>query len=109
MECQVPLVGRSDKKFCSDECRVFYHNRKRRIQLASTQRILRILLQNRGILEKFWNEKKGICDREELLSAGFCFEYHTAQHRKGFQTIYECFEWSYQQQGKRITIGHNPK
>ncbi len=46
--CGEKIVGRSDKKFCSDECRVYHHNRKNRekARVLTDNRYFNLLYSN---------------------------------------------------------------
>lgn len=108
-ECHRPLHGRTDKKFCSDACRISYHNRKRRHQLGETYQTIRILMHNRAILQSLWSAGKKICRKEELLIKGFCFDYFTGLQRKYGRTTYRCFDWSYRRYLKHVIINPDPR
>ena len=109
IECQHRIFGRSDKRFCSDACRINYHNRKRRLQYDNTRPILRILLNNRNLLQWFWEQGKKTCKKQELIEKGFNFNYITQLQWSHCRPCYYCFDWCYQIQFKRISISPAPK
>jgi predicted nucleic acid-binding Zn ribbon protein len=51
-ECNEPFVGRSDKKFCSDQCRYLHNNRLKNDKEKEVIRINSILRRNRTILKR---------------------------------------------------------
>jgi hypothetical protein len=72
--CSGKLLGRSDKKFCSDNCRYDYHNQKNRLEkTALTRSVNDSIRQNRKILRQL--TIKGICrlKMKELELLGFNF------------------------------------
>jgi predicted nucleic acid-binding Zn ribbon protein len=78
LSCGRTIRGRSDKKFCDDQCRNQYNNGAREdsslvrtIQyfLRKNRRVLHSLLQDMG-------EERTV-SRERLLELGFSFRYHT--------------------------------
>jgi hypothetical protein len=77
LDCSQEISGRSDKKFCSDYCRINYHNTLAKNKQRAFRKINKILLTNRNILSDFVNTNFPTISRMQLLNAGFKFEYHT--------------------------------
>lgn len=48
--CKKELKGRSDKKFCSIECKNYYHTNLRRVTNETARALDTILHRNRSIL-----------------------------------------------------------
>src|SRR3546814_11771683 len=76
-ECGEPVAGRSDKKFCSDQCRTSYHNRVNSSANQLLRQINRILKRNRRILVALNDTGKTIVPVQRLLERGFDFRYFT--------------------------------
>ena len=51
LECGVEIMGRADKKFCSDYCRNAYNNRNNKAQVSLIRNINNRLKKNWRILE----------------------------------------------------------
>lgn len=51
LTCSANLTGRIGKKFCSDQCRAQYHNRRRIKDEKWIQQLNRILRKNRTVLK----------------------------------------------------------
>ncbi len=51
LECGYEITGRSDKKFCSDQCRNTYNNRLKQDANNFVRNVNAILRKNRRILE----------------------------------------------------------
>lgn len=75
-ECGVPIVGRSDKKYCDDGCRNSYNNKMNRDQNNFMRNINRIIRKNRKILLQMKQSHKDL-DYLILLHLGFNFSYFT--------------------------------
>ena len=75
-ECGTELVGRIDKKFCNDQCRSSYHNRRYRIDTQAMRPLTIILKRNRTILKSMKPNKS--IHKLELLRMGFNFRYFTS-------------------------------
>ncbi len=76
-ECGEKLIGRVDKKFCSDQCRNTYNNRLNQDSTNFVRNINRILKKNRRILEALNTRGKTRVSRQKLIDEGFNFDYHT--------------------------------
>ncbi|MFA6677085.1 MAG: hypothetical protein WCS34_05795 [Bacteroidales bacterium] len=78
LECGKKILGRSDKKFCSDICRTNYNNRKYRKKNSYIYSINKKLKKNHSILNEFINNNNKRCTYTDLYSAGFDFNYFTS-------------------------------
>ena len=96
IECGAPLKGRSDKKFCSDDCRATYHNTLYRRAATTQAPVTRILRRNFDILGRLHAAGRRKADRESLRKLQFNTDYFTAS-RKGLfgRRIYSCYTYSY--------------
>ena len=96
LECGVEIYGRTDKKFCSDQCRNAYNNRQNADANKYVRNINNILRKNRRILAALNPEGKTTVSRQSLLQDGFNFNYHTNIYvtRQG-KTYYFCYDQGY--------------
>ncbi|SFB80360.1 hypothetical protein INR75_05370 [Zunongwangia sp. SCSIO 43204] len=92
LECGEKLVGRIDKKFCSDYCRNSYHNKLNKDSKNLMRNINNILRKNYRILEKLNPDEKTKTSKTKLLAEGFNFQYftsvYTTQAGKTYYFIY---------------------
>lgn len=98
MNCRKIIVGRSDKKFCSDECRTMFNNRKYRERYCSVSRIDRILKRNYSIMDTLYKKGERKVSFSALFGMGFNFEYVTSMRES--PDIYSsyvagCYNYSY--------------
>jgi predicted nucleic acid-binding Zn ribbon protein len=101
LTCQVcghPFVGRSDKKYCSDQCRAVVNNRKKKADAGERMMLDLncILRKNRSILKNMSPLGKTTTRQEYLAMQGFDFRYHTHQYQtlKG-NTYTFCYDFGY--------------
>ncbi|MDF3079150.1 MAG: hypothetical protein K0S09_3039 [Sphingobacteriaceae bacterium] len=96
LDCGTPIKGRSDKKFCDDQCRSNYNNRLKVEDLSFVRQVNHTLKKNRDILQKLNPTGKTKVNRDKLLKQGFDLNYHTHvyQTQKG-TTYYFCYEYGY--------------
>jgi hypothetical protein len=96
VECKNKFNGRSDKKFCSDQCRWLYNNRNKTEKEIDILRINSILRKNRTLLKQLNPVGKTTIRKEVLASQGFDFRYFTHIFAaKNGQTYYFCYEFGY--------------
>ena len=96
LECETPLKGRVDKKFCSDQCRIAYNNKLNSDGNNYVRNVNNILRKNRRILLELNPEGKNRVTREKLRSKGFDFNYFTSIYttKEGAQYFY-CYDQGY--------------
>lgn len=96
-ECGEKIIGRADKRFCSDQCRNTYNNRLNSDTSNTVRNINNILRKNRRILQEL-NKQSGktMVTKDNLLSNGFNFTYHTHTYTTKKGDIYQfCYEQGY--------------
>ena len=101
LECGDLVMGRVDKKFCSDQCRNTYNNQLNRDDIKVVRNTNRILKKNRRILNLLNPNGKAIASWEKLLLSGFNFNYITSyyQTKKG-DTYFYCYDQGYVKTGE---------
>ena len=68
LECETPLIGRIDKKFCNDMFRNSYNNLLNKDANEYVRKVNVILRKNRRILSSLMNgSEKGKATKEQLL------------------------------------------
>lgn len=77
LECGEKIVGREDKKFCSDGCRNAYNNKINKDSTNFMRNINNKLRKNYRILSELNVEGKSKTTRAKLLSKGFDFDFFT--------------------------------
>jgi predicted nucleic acid-binding Zn ribbon protein len=77
LECGEKIVGREDKKFCSDGCRNAYNNKINKDSTNYMRNINNKLRKNYRILSNLNIEGKSKTTKTKLLSKGFDFDFFT--------------------------------
>ncbi|MFM2196291.1 MAG: hypothetical protein RL092_1891 [Bacteroidota bacterium] len=111
LECDEIMIGRIDKKFCSDSCRSSYNNRKRVINQTNVKKVNLILVKNRSILYELNTrvQENSVITTFQLKLMGFDFAFFTHQtsDRRG-RMLYYCYDLGYQQlSGNKVKIVKN--
>lgn len=107
MYCNDVIKGRSDKKYCNDECRNRYNlDRTRESVTEVVKEINTTLKQNRKILLKIASARKNyaIVKAIELIRRGYNFHYHTHFAPLGRKNLVCCFDVGYAKLEKNKVI-----
>lgn len=96
LECGERLLGRMDKKFCTDSCRNTYNNKLKAFTNNTIRNVNNALKKNRRILDEVCPEEKCKTLKITLLSKGFDFKFftHTRVTQKG-NTYYFVYDMGY--------------
>lgn len=98
IQCGAAIAGRSDKRYCSDQCRHLSNNTIKQ-QSEGERRIHRVnaaLRKNRSILRQLSPQGKTTIPRQYLELAGFDFRYLTQLYRtQRGNTYHLCYDYGY--------------
>ena len=96
LECNDKIVGREDKKFCSDGCRNSYNNKINKDSTNFMRNVNNKLRKNYRILSALNVDGKSKTTRAKLLSKGFDFEFFTnILNTKTGNTYYFLYDQGY--------------
>ena len=96
LECNEKIVGREDKKFCSDGCRNSYNNKMNKDSNNYMRNINNKLRKNYRVLKSLNTEGKTNVTKAKLLSKGFEFDYFTSiLNKKNGKTYYFLYDQGY--------------
>jgi predicted nucleic acid-binding Zn ribbon protein len=96
LECNDKIIGREDKKFCSDGCRNAYNNKMNKDSTNLMRNINNKLRKNYRILSELNLDGKSKTTRTKLLSKGFDFEFFTSMYvTKTNNTYYFLYDQGY--------------
>lgn len=95
-ECGSAIKGRIDKKFYSDQCRVTFNNKLKRLDNQLINQVNNVLRKNRKILMKLNPSGKNRVARERMIAEGFSFTYFTSTYttKEGAKYFY-CYDQGY--------------
>ncbi len=96
LECNEKIVGREDKKFCSDGCRNAFNNKVNKDSNNFMRNINNKLRKNYRILTELNIDGKSKTTRNKMMSKGFDFEFFTnILNTKTGNTYYFIYEQGY--------------
>lgn len=96
LECGDKMVGREDKKFCSDGCRNAYNNKMNKDHTNLMRNINNKLRKNYRILTELNPEGKTKTTKNKLISRGFDFDLITSVYTtKTGNTYYFVYDQGY--------------
>jgi len=93
--CGTKILGRSDKRFCSDYCRNSQHNLENRDQSNYMRKVNNILRKNRRILAQFNPNGKTRVQGSALMEEGFNFAYFTNVYQTSKGKYFFCYDQGY--------------
>jgi len=95
-ECRYEIIGRIDKKFCSDQCRNAFNNRLKQDSNNYMRKVNNILRRNRRILAELNPRGKSKAHRNKMIDKGFNFDYYTNTYTtKAGKIYFFCYEYGY--------------
>ncbi|MEZ4875253.1 MAG: hypothetical protein R2793_07360 [Flavobacteriaceae bacterium] len=95
-ECGSKIIGRADKKFCSDACRNAHNNALNRDTKNTIRTINNRLRKNHRILEALNTNDKTKVTKATLLKHGFQFDYLTGIYTtKAGSTYFYVYDQGY--------------
>jgi hypothetical protein len=99
LNCGDTLKGRSDKKFCDDQCRTSFNNHLNIDASVVLKSINSILKKNRKILHELLSsatDGKIKVSEKKLHDRSFNFNYHTNIYKTRTGAVYYfCYEYGY--------------
>ena len=88
IRCGTKIIGRTDKKFCTDYCRNTYNNNLNKDSNNLVRNINNRLRKNYRVLQQLNPEDKTKVSRSKLVNAGFDFNLFTSLYTTKAGTIY---------------------
>ena len=98
LDCESKIIGRSDKKFCSDACRNNFNNKLNSDTVSTMRNINYALRKNRRILQSLIPDHKQKINipKTKLINEGFNFEFLThVKKSKAGNTYIFCYDYGY--------------
>ncbi len=100
-QCQKPLQGRRDKKFCDDYCRSAYNQQHMEAQQRMIRKVNQVLNRNRSILRLLCPETQALVHKQFLTQQGFNEKYFTSILELNTGVTYRfCYEYGYAFEGE---------
>ena len=103
LECGDKIkYGRTDKKFCCDDCRNRHYNAKLKQGRTYRRRVLALLDRNYELLDEVLKSGRDSADFTYLMTLGFNPDAVTFCHHSRRHEIYGCFDIIYKMSETRI-------
>lgn len=77
LHCESVFPGRSDKKFCCDQCRSAFNNKHKNEEEKLIIKVNAVLRKNRTIMKRINPNGNSTVNKDFLLALGFNFKYFT--------------------------------
>ncbi len=96
LECgNVIRYGRTDKKFCCEDCKTRHHNHMAKTSRSYKHKILTVINKNYEILDELLRAGADSADLMELMALGFVPGVVTSYRKDGKHDTYTCFDIKY--------------
>ena len=96
LECGDQIrYGRTDKKFCCDECRTKNYNERARKSRIFKRRVMNALVRNYNLLDKLIKSDMDSIDLLSLVTLGFIPSLMTSYRKNGKHDECGCFDIRY--------------
>ena len=104
LECGDKIkYGRTDKKFCCEDCKNKHYNKLAKAGRAYRRKIMSRLTRNYQILEQLIKDGIESVDLTDIVSAGFAPEIVTGYHKNRCRSDqYWCFDIKYSMSDSRV-------
>lgn len=86
--CDMPLQGRSDKRFCDIHCKNAWHLWINKFGMKGP--IIRVITANSRIIQSFLNHGSNLVTMNDLIRAGFNEQFHTSVWTSPDGECYTC-------------------
>jgi len=94
--CNIPIIGRSDKKYCSDQCRFIFNNQHKTIEEAHILNTNKQLRKNRNILKSLCPEGKATVRKDVMIAMQYNFSlFSTLFITSKKQLYYLCYDYGF--------------
>ena len=94
-ECGQKIIGRIDKRFCADQCRISFNNKLNSYGNKYIKNINNTLRKNRRILISLNTTGKSKVHVDKLKEQGFNFNYFTSIVNTKSGVYHYCYEQGY--------------
>lgn len=86
--CGDLVRGRKDRLYCSDQCRIEYHNLQNRDASKFMTNINNLLRKNHRILQRLNSDGTTKVSKAHLMDEGFNFHYFTNEYKTRNGKVY---------------------
>jgi hypothetical protein len=101
LNCSDQLTGRTNQKFCSDQCRSTFNNRQYVEANIVIKSVNRILKSNYLILTALNSDGKTVTTKGDLQKKGYRFDYYTYTcMTRNNRVNYFCYDHGFREQEK---------
>jgi hypothetical protein len=99
------IKGRTDRKFCNDQCRGTYHNLQYLESNTAIRLINRILKKNYSILSLLNTNGKTTVSKIQLHYLGYRFEYVTSMSKtRNNNVCFFCYNQGYRELNDKVMM-----
>ena len=103
LECGSQIrYGRTDKKFCCEECKIRHHNSRARAARYFKSKVIAIINRHYEILDALLKDGVDSADLMDLMTMGFVPGMITSYRRSGKHDVFTCYDIKYIMTSTRV-------
>lgn len=103
LECGDQIrYGRSDKKFCCEDCKIKHYNNRMKATRSFKNKVISIINRNYEVLDALLRDGVDSADLVDLMTMGFVPGVVTSYKRTGKHDMFTCYDIKYIMTGTRI-------
>ena len=96
LECGNQIrYGRTDKKFCCDDCKTRHHNSRAKAARSFKSKVLALINRNYEILDALVKDGVDSVELMDLMTMGFVPGMMTSYRRSGKHDVFTCYDIKY--------------
>ena len=104
LECGDQIrYGRTDKKFCCDECKTRHHNNQAKASKAFRNKVIALINRNYEVLDELLKSGVTSADLLDLAAMGFSPGLVTSYRRSGKHDEFTCYDIKYLMTSTRLS------
>jgi Na+-transporting NADH:ubiquinone oxidoreductase subunit NqrB len=103
LECGNQIrYGRTDKKFCCDDCKTRHHNSRAKAARSFKSKVLALINRNYEILDALVKDGVDSVELMDLMTMGFVPGMMTSYRRSGKHDVFTCYDIKYIMTSTRV-------
>lgn len=103
LECGNQIrYGRTDKKFCCEDCKTKHHNSQAKAARSFKNKVISLINRNYEILDTLLKDGADSADLMDLMTMGFVPGMVTSYKRSGKHDVYTCYDIKYIMTSTRV-------
>ena len=103
LECGDQIrYGRTDKKFCCEDCKIKHYNNRMKAARSFKNKVIAIINRNYEVLDALLRDGADSAELVDLMTMGFVPGVVTSYRRSGKHDVFTCYDIKYIMTGTKV-------